>query len=446
METSNNTPKDWTENVPTLPIEENEKDNIIKVFGVGGGGSNAINHMYEKGITGVSFVVCNTDSQALRNSPVPYKVRIGDLGAGSKPEVAQKAAEHYLDDIKAALGESTRMVFVTAGMGGGTGTGAAPIVAKTAKEMGILTVAIVTIPFAFEGKYKINKALKGVANLSKHVDALLVINNEKLCELYPDLNFGNAFEKADDVLTNAAKAIAEIVTVPGYINIDFADVETTMHDSKVAVMNTGYASGEFRIKNAIEDALNSPIVNTKNISGARNILLSLYCSHDHPISMKEVQQINDFMDTVGDNVQEVIWGATYQDDLNEQVKITLIATGFDMDNIPGMSLYLNQNNTTPTLSPDTSDKDTSDEKEPNSEEEMMEIIRAVYGKPNTSTPQAPSGETKETEEKVEEEDVEKVGLDEEEIIEVDLDDDFDPFADDMEDAIATPVYLRNKQS
>ncbi|MBO7234448.1 MAG: cell division protein FtsZ [Paludibacteraceae bacterium] len=439
MEATNNTQKDWDETIPNLPIEENEKDNIIKVFGVGGGGSNAINHMYRKGITGVSFVVCNTDSQALRDSPVPYKLRIGDLGAGSKPEVAQKAAEQYLEEIKAALGQNTRMVFVTAGMGGGTGTGAAPIVAKTAKEMGILTVAIVTIPFAFEGKYKIEKALKGVANLSQYVDALLVINNEKLCELYPDLDLNNAFAKADDVLTNAAKAIAEIVTITGYINIDFADVETTMHESRVAVMNTGYASGENRIKNAIEDALNSPIVNTKNISGARNILLSLYCSKEHQISMKEVQQINEFMDTVGDKVQEVIWGATYDDSLGEQVKITLIATGFDIENIPGMSLYLN--NKPQDI---TSNTKTPEDDEPNSEEEIMNIIKAVYGK--SETPKATTSDNETSEEKeieIEEDTTEENKM--EEIAEIGLDDEFDPFAaDDMDDLLSTPAYLQKK--
>lgn len=433
METTNNLPQDWCDTTPTLPIEENERDNIIKVFGVGGGGSNAINHMYRKGITGVSFVVCNTDSQALRDSPVPYKVRIGDLGAGSKPEVAQKAAEQYIEEIKTALGQNTRMVFVTAGMGGGTGTGAAPIVAKAAKEMGILTVAIVTIPFAFEGKYKIEKALKGVANLSQHVDALLVINNEKLCELYPDLDLNNAFAKADDVLTNAAKGIAEIVTIPGYINIDFADVETTMQNSRVAVMNTGYAAGENRIKNAIEDALNSPIVNTRNISGARNILLSLYCSNEHQISMKEVEQINEFMETVGDKVQEVIWGATYDDTLGDKVKITLIATGFDIENISGMSLYLaNKPQETPK------EETVSSETEPSSEKELMEMIRAVYGK---------SPETKKEEKEKEKEEIiiESTETTEEDIAEIGLDDDFDPFAaDNIDDLLSTPAYLQKK--
>ncbi|MBO5960442.1 MAG: hypothetical protein J6P99_01140 [Paludibacteraceae bacterium] len=276
-------------------------------------------------------------------------------------------------------------------------------------------------------------------NLSLYVDALLVIINETLCELYPDLDLNNAFAKADDVLTNAAKAIAEIVTITGYINIDFADVETTMHESRVAVMNTGYASGENRIKNAIEDALNSPIVNTKNISGARNILLSLYCSKEHQISMKEVQQINEFMDTVGDKVQEVIWGATYDDSLGEQVKITLIATGFDIENIPGMSLYLN--NKPQDI---TSNTKTPEDDEPNSEEEIMNIIKAVYGK--SETPKATTSDKETSEEKeieIEEDTTEENKM--EEIAEIGLDDEFDPFAaDDMDDLLSTPAYLQKK--
>jgi cell division protein FtsZ len=227
------------------------------------------------------------------------------------------------------------MVFITAGMGGGTGTGASPVVAKAAHDLGILTVGIVTIPFAFEGSMKIRQALEGVAALSEHVDAILVINNEKLKQIYPDLELSNAFAKADDVLTNAAKAIAEIITVPGYINTDFADVYSIMKDGNVAIMNTGYASGENRITKAIEDALNSPLLNTNDVSGASKILLSLYCSTTDQIRMEEVEQIHEFMSKVGENVQ-VIWGASFDDDLKENVKITLIATGFDVSDIPGM--------------------------------------------------------------------------------------------------------------
>ncbi|MDD5184206.1 MAG: cell division protein FtsZ [Paludibacter sp.] len=325
----------------SLPLELPLVDSsIIKVIGVGGGGGNAVNHMYRQGITDVSFVVCNTDNQALVKSPVPIKIQLGQdttegLGAGGKPEVARRAAEESIDKIQNLLKDNTKMVFITAGMGGGTGTGASPVVAKAAHDLGILTVAIVTIPFAFEGNMKIRQALEGVAALSEHVDAILVINNEKLKEIYPDLELSNAFAKADDVLTNAAKAIAEIITVPGYINTDFADVYSIMKDGNVAIMNTGYASGENRITKAIADALNSPLLNTSDVSGASKILLSLYCSNTDQIRMEEVDQIHHFMSTVGENVQ-VIWGASFDDALGENVKITLIATGFDVSDIPGM--------------------------------------------------------------------------------------------------------------
>ena len=324
-----------------LPLELPLVDSsIIKVIGVGGGGGNAVNHMYRQGITDVSFVVCNTDNQALVKSPVPTKIQLGvdtteGLGAGGKPEVARAAAEESIDKIKELLKDNTKMVFITAGMGGGTGTGASPVVAKAAHDLGILTVGIVTIPFAFEGNMKIRQALEGVAALSEHVDAILVINNEKLKQIYPDLELSNAFAKADDVLTNAAKAIAEIITVPGYINTDFADVYSIMKDGNVAIMNTGYASGEGRITKAIEDALNSPLLNTNDVSGASKILLSLYCSTTDQIRMEEVEQIHEFMSKVGENVQ-VIWGASFDDELKDNVKITLIATGFDVSDIPGM--------------------------------------------------------------------------------------------------------------
>jgi len=309
---------------------------IIKVIGVGGGGGNAVNHMYNQGIRDVSFVVCNTDNQALNHSPVPIKIQLGGgLGAGNNPEVARKAAEDTIDQIQEILQDNTKMVFITAGMGGGTGTGASPVVAKAAHDLGILTVGIVTIPFAFEGAMKIRQALEGVAALSEHVDALLVINNEKLREIFADLELSNAFAKADDVLTNAARGIAEIITVPGYINTDFADVYTILSKGNVAIMNTGYASGEHRITNAIKDALNSPLLNTNDVSGASKVLLNLYCSREYQIKMEEVKEINDFMASIGDEIQ-VIWGAAFDEDLGEKVKITLIATGYDVSDIPGM--------------------------------------------------------------------------------------------------------------
>lgn len=316
-----------------LPIVDHS---IIKVVGVGGGGGNAVNHMYNQGFRDVAFVVCNTDNQALRHSPVPLKIQLGEgLGAGGKPEVARQAAEASIDNIKAVFEDNTKMIFITAGMGGGTGTGASPVVAKVAQEMGILTVGIVTIPFAFEGNKKINQALDGVLALSEYVDALLVINNEKLHEIFADLELSNAFAKADDVLTNAARSIAEIITVPGYINTDFADVHSILHKGNVAIMNTGYASGENRITKAIEDALNSPLLNTNDVKGASKVLLNLYCSNEHQIRMEEVKEINAFMASIGDDI-EVIWGASFDEDLGEQVKITLIATGYDVSDIPGM--------------------------------------------------------------------------------------------------------------
>lgn len=311
---------------------------IIKVIGVGGGGGNAVNHMYNQGFRDVSFVVCNTDNQALQHSPVPLKIQLGaGLGAGGNPEVAREAAEESIDRIKNVLKDNTKMVFITAGMGGGTGTGASPVVAQAAHELGILTVGIVTIPFAFEGSMKIRQALEGVAALSEHVDALLVINNEKLREIFADLELSNAFAKADDVLTNAARGIAEIITVPGYINTDFADVYTILSKGNVAIMNTGYASGEKRITKAIQDALNSPLLNTNDVSGASKVLLNLYCSStkEHQIKMEEVKEINEFMSSIGDEIQ-VIWGAAFDDSLGENVKITLIATGYDVSDIPGM--------------------------------------------------------------------------------------------------------------
>ncbi|OPZ02334.1 MAG: Cell division protein FtsZ [Bacteroidetes bacterium ADurb.BinA395] len=275
------------------------------------------------------------------------------------------------------------MVFITAGMGGGTGTGASPVIAKAAHDMGILTVGIVTIPFAFEGNLKIRQALEGVAALSEHVDAILVINNEKLKEIYPDLELSNAFAKADDVLTNAAKGIAEIITIPGYINTDFADVYSIMKDGKVAIMNTGYASGENRITKAIENALNSPLLNTSDVSGASKVLLSLYCSSTHQIKMEEVQQIHDFMRKVGENVQ-VIWGATFDDELEDRVKITLIATGYDVSDIPGMPASVIKNKKRLETTPDKIEVFSElkpKENQPESKEKIIEnAVNSYYGK------------------------------------------------------------------
>lgn len=322
------------ENLITLPLEGITEETIIKVIGVGGGGCNAVNYMQRQGIKDVSFLVCNTDRQVLVKSSVTSKLQLGPgLGAGGDPETARQYAEESREHIREALNDGTQMLFITAGMGGGTGTGASAVVAEVAQEMGILTVGIVTLPFAFEGKKKIEKAMTGVARLAKHVDALLIINNEKLKQIYPDLNLINAFSKSDDVVTNAAKAIAEIITVPGYINTDFADVRNTLKKGGVAIMNIGKASGENRITNAINDALNSPLVNTNDVHGAERILLQFYCSTEHAIVMQEIDQINAFVQEVGDDI-EVQWGASIDETLGEEVRVTVIATGYKVDGLP----------------------------------------------------------------------------------------------------------------
>ena len=312
---------------------------IIKVIGVGGGGGNAVNHMYEKGIEGVSFVVCNTDAQDLQRSPVPVKILLGagreneGLGAGAKPEVGRAAAESSAADIERMLDDGTKMVFVTAGMGGGTGTGAAPVIASLAKNMNILTVGIVTIPFAFERKKKVMKALEGVARMSESVDALLVINNDRLRDIYPDLDLPNAFAKADDVLTYAAKGIAEIVTKRGYINVDFADVNTVMRDGGMATMGTGEGKGEKRVLQAIEEAVKSPLLNKNDIRSCDRILFYFHCSKSNPVDMEESKQIDEFMAGLNEDI-DVIWGVTFDEGIGEdEVRVTVIATGQNFDSI-----------------------------------------------------------------------------------------------------------------
>ncbi|NOU60092.1 cell division protein FtsZ [Marinifilum caeruleilacunae] len=326
-----------------LPVDfEPKEKSIIKVIGVGGGGGNAVNHMLREGITGVDFVICNTDSQALENSPVPIKVQLGKSltegrGAGNKPERGRESAIESLDDINKVLSEKTKMVFVTAGMGGGTGTGAAPIIAEAARQQDVLTVGIVTIPFRFEGKKRIQQALEGIENLEKHVDALLIINNEKLRLMYGDLKLSDAFAEADSVLSVAAKSIAEIITVAGYVNVDFADVETVMRNSGVAVMGSASASGPDRSIRAIEEALTSPLLNSNNIVGARNILLNII-SGSEEVTMQEVSQITDYVqDVVGDDVS-VIWGNGYNEKMGDELSVTIIATGFSENPIPELMI------------------------------------------------------------------------------------------------------------
>ena len=309
---------------------------IIKVVGVGGGGNNAINHMYRKNVKDVSFVVCNTDQQALDNSPVPTRVLLGPqttkgLGAGNVPERARKAAEESEAEINALFDDDTQMVFITAGMGGGTGTGAAPVVARIAKERGLLTVGIITIPFLFEGKPKIKKALAGADEMSKHVDALLVINNERLTEVYKDLDFINAFRKADDTLSTAALSISEIITSVGVINRDFCDVDTTLRGGGAAIISTGYGEGETRVTKAIADALNSPLLRNRNIYGSKRLLFNLYFSEnaENKFHMSEAAELTEFISNLGEEI-DVIWGVAIDNTLGDKIKMTILASGFDV--------------------------------------------------------------------------------------------------------------------
>ena len=319
---------------------------IIKVIGVGGGGGNAVNHMYREGIHDVTFVVCNTDNQALRKSPVPVKLQLGreGLGAGNRPSRAKAAAEESMEDIENMLNDGCKMVFITAGMGGGTGTGAAPIIAKTAKDMGILTVGIVTIPFLFEGNKKIDQALDGVEEMSKHVDALLVINNERLRDVYSDLSVMNAFAKADDTLSVAAKSIAEISTIEGIINLDFNDVKTVLKDGGVALMSTGYGDGEGRVTQAINDAMHSPLLNNNDIFNSKKILFNISYSTNNDLMMEEMNEVHEFMSRFGEDV-ETKWGLYIDDTLEGKVKFTILATGFGIKDIPEMDDALTKKHT-----------------------------------------------------------------------------------------------------
>ena len=307
---------------------------IIKVIGVGGGGGNAVNHMYREGIHDVTFVLCNTDNQALKDSPVPVKLQLGKegLGAGNRPARARKAAEESIEDIKNMLNDGTKMVFITAGMGGGTGTGAAPIIAQTAKEMDILTIGIVTIPFRWEGDKKIDQALDGVEEISKHVDALLVINNEKLSEIYSELSVDDAFDKADDTLSVAAKSIAEIITLHGKVNLDFNDVKTVLKDGGVAIMSTGYGEGDNRVSEAIKNAQHSPLLNNNDIFNSKKVLLNISYSAQYKLMMSEMDEVKEFMNRFSRDF-ETKFGMAIDDKLEQKVKITLLATGFGIQDI-----------------------------------------------------------------------------------------------------------------
>lgn len=319
---------------------EKGKSSIIKVIGVGGGGNNALKHMYERGIHGVDFVICNTDQQTLDNNPVSNKVQLGistteGLGAGADPEVGEKAAIESIDEIKAALGQNTKMVFITAGMGGGTGTGAAPVVAKIAKEMGILTVAIVTVPFSFEGKRRLEQAESGLEKLRANVDSLIVINNDKLRQQFGNLGFKQGFSKADEVLTNAAKGMAEVITAPFAINIDFRDAKSVLQNSGTALMSTGIATGEKRAEEAVRKALDSPLLNDNKITGAKDVLLLILSGseEENEATMDEIGIINDFVqeEAGGNNAANIIFGVGTDETLKDAIKVLVIATGFAKD-------------------------------------------------------------------------------------------------------------------
>ena len=315
-------------------LVEDKMQGIIKVIGVGGGGCNAVRNMFDEGVQGVTYAVFNTDSQSLSRSPVPVKLMLGTsgLGAGANPELGKQEAEANVADIEKLLSDGTKMVFVTAGMGGGTGTGAAPVVAKVAKDMGLLTVGVVTIPFYFEKKKKIIKALKGVEEMRKNVDALLIVNNERLCDVYTDseLSVKEAFQRADHILMDAVKGISELITMPsdGGIKSDFRDVETTMKNGGGAIMAMGRASGEHRVERAILDALDSPLLYGNDIGKAKRILFNIYASDEHPIFVRELQEIDDFFDQLDPNI-DVIWGTATDDSLGEDAKVTILATGLE---------------------------------------------------------------------------------------------------------------------
>ena len=319
--------------IPFFNEVTDKMQGIIKVVGVGGGGCNAVNNMYKEGVEGVTYAVCNTDSQSLSRSDVPVKIQLGEgLGAGGDPEKGRNEAVSTIDSIQNLLNDGTKMVFVTAGMGGGTGTGAAPVVAGVAKNMGLLTIGVVTIPFYFEKKRKIIKALKGVEEMRKNVDALLIVNNERLCDVYSDaeIPLKEAFFRADNILMDAVKGISELITLPsdGGIKSDFRDVETTMKNGGGAIMAMGRASGEHRVERAILNALDSPLLYGNDIGKAKRILFNIYASDEYPIFVRELQEIDDFFDQLDPNI-EVIWGTATDDSLGEDAKVTILATGME---------------------------------------------------------------------------------------------------------------------
>ena len=378
-----------------IQFEPKQEPAYIKVIGVGGGGSNAVNHMFKQGIKGVEFAVCNTDMQALEISPVPNKIRIGDtdgLGAGSNPNVGEEAAKTSIEALKDAFTDDIKMVFITAGMGGGTGTGAAPIIAQLAKEMGILTVGIVTLPFSWEGRRRRQQAESGIESIKKHVDTLLVINNDKLREQYSNLPVTEAFAKADNVLSTAAKGIAEIITVPGYVNTDFEDVKTVIKDSGKAIMGSAAVEGENRAMTAIEEAMNSPLLDDNEIKGAQNILLHIVTGTDE-ITIDEITEITEYVQAESGNDADLIWGQGYDESLGNKIGITLIATGFD-------SKKKKHHELKPTkvhlLGEDQKETVSSEKTEPKQEAEIKEIQHLEEEKPVTDFMRITKREEQET--------------------------------------------------
>ena len=385
---------------------EKSSGSIIKVIGVGGGGGNAVNHMYQQGIKDVGFMVCNTDAQALQNSPIPMKVQLGaslteGRGAGNKPDIGREAAIENISDVKQAIEQDTKMVFITAGMGGGTGTGAAPVIAEACRELNILTVGIVTIPFRNEGRRRIKQAIDGISEMQTHVDSLLVINNERIREMYGDFKISEAFAKADNVLATAAKGIAEIITVAGYINVDFADVETVMRKSGVALMGSAKATGEDRALRAVEEALNSPLLNNNDIRGAQNILLNI-TSGNEEVTMDEIGQITDYIQAKAGHEADLIWGNGLDEELGEEISVTVIATGFSISSIPEMMAAQKVEKTYHSLGDDKKDEfggiprpqvfkaKSAEEKKKEENQSMIEFeidypkpdeFEALYGKP-----------------------------------------------------------------
>jgi cell division protein FtsZ len=317
-------------------------EKIIKVIGVGGGGGNAVNHMYRQGIKDVDFAVCNTDAQALLNSPVPLKVQLGSeltegRGAGNKPDIGRDSAIENIEEIGKLLSGKTKMVFITAGMGGGTGTGAAPVIAQVARDRKILTIGIVSIPFRNEGRLRIQQAIEGIREMENHVDSLLVINNERIREIYGDFPISKAFSKADDILAIAAKGIAEIITCPGFINVDFEDVRTVMQNSGVAIMGSYQASGENRALKAVEGALNSPLLNNNDIRGARNILVNITSGEKQEVTMDEMNLVNEYVQEQAGNSADLIYGVAVDPEMDDQISVTVIATGFKSSSIPELN-------------------------------------------------------------------------------------------------------------